>query len=114
MPLPIIIFFLLIPILLWAFITFDNLIKLEHQKFHFQWMKDGEPSGMYWRPANFHRSFRNGMATQKSMLLWLFKNPKWVESSDEASKLLKRYRVLVLAWNICIILWAFFGLRFLA
>jgi predicted membrane protein len=113
MPLPIITFFLLIPILIWAFTTFDNLIKLEYESFHEQWIKDKQPVGMFWRPENYRVSFSSGNVSQKYMLVWLFKTPEWVNGSDEASALLKRLRVLVLIWNICVLLWFFVGLRFL-
>ena len=107
MSLQIILFFLLFPILIWGFNTFDNLIKLEYEKFHQQWLQDGEPSGLYWRPADYSPSFHGGFATQKSMLILLFKKPEWVASSDQASILLKKYRILVFTWNISIILWFF-------
>ncbi len=111
MPIPILLFFLLIPILLWAFFTWDNLIKLEHENFHHQWVKNGKPTGMFWRPPNTSRSYSSGMATQKFMFVWLFKNPEWVESSDDGMRLIKRYRILVLVWNISVILWFFVGIR---
>jgi hypothetical protein len=106
-------FFLLIPVLIWAFITFDNLIKLEYEKFHQQWIKDGQPSGLFWRPDGCPPSLHGGIATQKSMLLLLFNKPEWIASSGQARKLLKKYRILVLAWNIGIILWLFARLSFL-
>jgi hypothetical protein len=107
MLLQIVIFFLLIPILIWAFNTFDNLIKLEYEKFYQYWIKDGQPSGLYWRPADYHPSFQGGIATQKAMLILLFKKPEWVASSDIAWNLLKKYRILVLTWNCSIIIWFF-------
>jgi ferric iron reductase protein FhuF len=99
MQLPVILFILMIPLLVWAFITWDNLIKLEHEKFHQQWLNDGKPTGMFWRSSKSRRSYRSGMATQKFMFMWLFKTPEWAESSDDALSLIKRYRTLVLAWN---------------
>jgi hypothetical protein len=103
-----ILLFIFIPIFIWGFNTFDNLIKLEYEKFHQQWLKDGQPSGLYWRPAGYTSSFNSGIATQKFMLMLLFKKPEWIASSDEACILLKKYRILVLTWNAGIILW-FFG-----
>jgi len=105
-------FLLLVPILIWAFNTFDNLIKLEYGKFHQQWIKDGKPSGLYWRPADYHPSLQGGIATQKSMLILLFRKPGWIASSAQASNLLKKYRILVLTWNISILLWFFARLGF--
>lgn len=109
MSLQLIIIILLIPILIWAFNTFDNLMKLEYEKFHQQWLKDGQPSGLYWRPAGYRPSINGGLATQKSMLTLLFKKPEWIASSDQACGLLKKYRILVLTWNISIILWLIAG-----
>ncbi len=99
----VLLFFLLIPVLIWALNTFDNLIRLEHEKFHQQWLADGRPSGLYWRPADYHPSFRGALATQKSMLFLLFRKPGWIESGDHASTLLIRYRILVLTWNIGVV-----------
>ena len=107
MSLQLIVIIILIPILIWSFNTFDNLIKLEYEKFHQQWLKDGQPPGLYWRPAGYRPSFQGGFATQKAMLVLLFRKPEWVASSDQAKILLKKYRILVLTWNISIILWFF-------
>jgi len=107
MSLQYIFFFLLIPILIWALNTFDNLIKLEYEKFHLYWIKDGKPSGLYWRPVDGSPSLQGGIATQKAMLILLFKTPEWVASSGHAWNLLKKYRILVLTWNISLILWFF-------
>jgi hypothetical protein len=107
MSLQLIVIILLIPILIWSFNTFDNLMKLEYEKFHQQWLKDGQPPGLYWRPVGYRPSFQSGFATQKSMLILLFRKPEWVASSDQASNLLKKYRILVLTWNVSVILWFF-------
>ena len=112
MSLQIVFFLLLIPILIWAFNTFDSLIKLEYGKFHQQWITDGKPSGLFWRPAGFRPSLQGGIATQKSMLILLFKKPEWIASSAEACILLKKYRILVFTWNIGILLWVFARIGF--
>jgi hypothetical protein len=102
MPIPFILLVLLIPSLIWAFVTFDNLIKLEYHDFYDQWVKDRQPSGMFWKPErqSYFESFRSGTTSQKYMFVWLFKTPEWIAGNDEASRLLKRLRVLVLVWNI--------------
>ena len=105
-------FFLLMPVLIWAFKTFDDLIKLEHEKFHKQWIKDGQPSGLFRHPDGCRPSFHGGIATQKSMLILLFNKPEWIASSAQASNFLTKYRILVLTWNIGIILWLFARLAF--
>lgn len=103
----VIIFALLVPILIWAFNTFDNLIKLEYEKFHEQWVADGTPSGIYWRPADYRPSFTGAFATQKAMFSLFFKKPLWIESSPFAFTLHRRYRILVLTWNVGLVLWFF-------
>jgi len=105
MTLQIFLIVLLVPILIWAFNIFDNLIKLEFESFHQQWIADGRPSGLYWRPTDYQPSFKSGIATQKSMLVLLFCRLEWVASSDYASRLQRKYRILVLTWNVCLILW---------
>ena len=112
MSLQLIVIILLIPILIWSFNTFDSLIKLEYEKFHQQWLKDGQPPGLYWRPRDYRPSFHGGIATQKSMIILLFKKPEWVASSTQASNLLKKYRILVLTWNVSIILWLFTSFQY--
>ena len=112
MIIPMIVFLLLIPVLLWSFFTFDKLVKLEYEEFHQQWVEDGEPAGMYWRPAQSRSSSRSGNTTQRIMIAWFLKAPQWVESNTDASRLFKKYRILVLVWNFFIVLWFFLFLWF--
>jgi ferric iron reductase protein FhuF len=87
-------FFLIVPILIWAFITFDDLIELEYKKFHAQWKKDGQPPGLFWRPDGYQNSF-SSKKPKKYSFIWLFKKPVWINGNIEAIKLLNRYRILV-------------------
>ncbi len=105
MALQVIIFALLVPILILAFNTFDNLIRLEYEEFHEQWLADGTPSGIYWRPAGRRPSFQGAFATQKAMFLFLFTKPGWMKSNARASGLQRRYRLLALTWNVGLVLW---------
>ncbi len=107
MTLQVIIFVLLVPVLIWAFNTFDNLIKLEYEKFREQWDADGTPSGIYWRPADYRPSLTGAFATQKAMFMLLFTRPGWIESSPYAFALHRRYRILVLTWNGGLLFWFF-------
>jgi len=105
-------FLLLVPILLWAFTTFDHLIQLEYESFQYHWILDKQPVGMQWRPENYPRNFHGGKGSQYYWFMWLFKKPDWVKKSNKATILLTRYRILILAWNMGIILWFFVGPRF--
>jgi hypothetical protein len=102
-------FFLMIPFWFWIMITFDNLLKLEYEEFHHQWIKDGRQKGMFWRPPASSLTPHIGMGRQTSMFIWLFKQPAWMKSSEQAVKLLWRFRVLVLVWNASVLLWMYGG-----
>ena len=79
-------------------LTFDELIKLEHQEFHSNWEKDGKPYGFFWqsRESNF---FTSSFARNTLLTYWFFAIPKWMLSSTQAMKLHKRYRI---AESICV------------
>jgi hypothetical protein len=92
-------------ILLPAFAAFDGLVKREYELHPNEWEADGQPYGMFWRPQ--HRWFvplRSGWATQRCMLVWLFRTPRWTLGDDDATRLLRRLRRLTLAWNLAMIL----------
>ncbi len=107
-----IIFLMFVPLLLWAFSSFDDLIRLEYENFQYFWIQDKQPIGMRWRPENYPRNFRGGKGSQIFWFLWLFKTPEWVKKSEQGAKLLKRYRILVLTWNVLFFPLFFIALRF--
>src|SRR5713101_1942743 len=59
-------------LLLPAFVTFDRLVKREHDLFADAWEADGRPHGIFWRPEILFRPslrlFRSGLATNRCML----------------------------------------------
>jgi hypothetical protein len=76
----------------YAFIIFDRLVRSEYEHHPGQWMSDGEPRGIFWRPEGcVHR--RNWRALRRVSWLWLFRTPAWVAESPESMKTLTRYRV---------------------
>ena len=112
MPYPPLLLVPLLLILLWAFITYDSIVRIEYAEFTEEWKREGEPVGMIWKPEGYRRTLRSGLATQRCMLVWLFKNPSWANSSENAVRLLRRYCVLVLGWSVGVLGW-FFGMQFL-
>lgn len=96
---------LLVTVLVWAFVSFFKLVTIEHQEFPNEWEKDGQPFGIYLNGFRTHSYFRSGLAGQWRMWVWLFRTPKWVRMSEQASTLLWQYRALVLIWNLGLILW---------
>jgi hypothetical protein len=83
----------------------SRLLKIEHDDFYDQWEKDGRPSGMpFWIPLDdLHlMGFRSYPWFVGN--LWLFKTPGWIKGHQDASKLLKYYRLVS-----CFIYIGFFG-----
>ena len=102
-----------VPILLFGFVSFDQLIKIEHDSYRKCWERDGKPIGFLWRPAGAGWVF-NGIATQILFFRWLFIRPPWSKSSAYATTWLRRFRMCALAWNVIAIMLAaflFFGPR---
>jgi hypothetical protein len=101
----------LISVLLGAFLTFDQLIRLEYNSYRAQWEDDGTPRGFFWVPREYWRiqspswfgrwksQYKSSWSMQKANLFWLFSTPLWIKNDEKAKKLLKRMRVLVLIWN---------------
>lgn len=96
-------------LLLPSFRAFDRLVKRQHDLHPGSWEKDGRPEGMFWRaeaPSFSLVSFRSGIATQRCMMVWLFRTPQWVQGDQEAMRLLWRLRRLTLAWNLGMLVFA--------
>ncbi len=105
-------FLLIIPILLWAFSTFDNLVKLEFEDYRYYWVKDHQPVGLFWKPEDYPDEFLGGEDSHNYFLRCLFKTPAWVRRSAHGADLLQKYRILVLAWAFVVLLWFCISLRF--
>jgi len=99
-------FLLLCAVLIWAFISFFQLVKVEIRDFPDEWDKDGQPFGAYLNRLGTHSYFRSGIASNWKMLQWMVKIPKWTHQHKLADAFLWQYRALVLIWNVGLILWA--------
>ncbi len=111
----------LVSVLLGSFLTFDQLIRLEHNSYEFQWENDGKPRGFFWFPREYWKNkstgwfstwksqYKSDWAMQRANLIWLFSTPQWIKDNEQVKKLLKRVRVLVLIWN-CTFLLAFISI----
>ena len=87
-----------LPILIYCFLTFDDLVLLERERHKAAWERDRRPFTFLRRRREFDRSFRAGLATQKCSLTWPLMSPSWASSDPEAAGLLRRHRVFVAAW----------------
>jgi hypothetical protein len=74
------------------FISFDILVKCEHDNYHSQWKKDGEPTGNFWWPDGVRPSPGRSFASLLFMFGWLFDTPQWARENQNAKKLFVRYR----------------------
>jgi len=92
----------LVPLLLACFMAFDRLVRLEYASHRPAWEADGRPRGFFWCPVEA-TAFRSYFAQQRLSLTWLFSTPHWARQDASASRLLKRLRRLVLAWNLAIL-----------
>jgi len=103
-----------LPLLLFAlftaYSTFNRLVRIERERFREQWIDDRRPAEWNWRLFISHPR-GDGLATLSSMGVLLFYSPEWVRSDVQASRLLSRYRLSALVWNIGLIVWAV-GLSF--
>jgi hypothetical protein len=97
-------FLILLLILIRAFRHFDRLVQIEYQKYRHLWIKDGEPSGFFWKPPESSH-LGNTLAMQRLSLAWVFKAPAWIHNDSEAVINLKKLRFYFMAWNLGLIVW---------
>jgi hypothetical protein len=85
---------LLIVLILPTFLL-SRLLKVEHDDFHDQWVKDGRPHGMpFWFPLKELNSLGFRSYPWFVGTWWLFKTPDWVKGHESATQLLRYYRLV--------------------
>jgi hypothetical protein len=99
-----IIFIGLCVILFLSFVHFDRLLKIEYEIYREQWVTDGKPFGIFWRPSE-STIFLSLIAMWRLSLYWLFKTPEWIRNDVKAQKSLRKLRIFTLIWNVGIIVW---------
>ncbi len=98
------IFFGLFIIGMVAFINFDRLIKIQHGRYKADWVKDGKPRGMYWKPPELSWfDFGSSISMQKLSVAWLFKTPQWASADSEAKECLRKMRMYVIVFYVAVI-----------
>ena len=100
---PIIFFILTGIILLFCFITFDELVKCQKRDFYNIWVEDGKPYGFFWIPKESNL-FKGSMARNRLSIQWLFNTPDWVRESEYATKLLLRMRISTILWYMALLI----------
>ena len=94
----------LVLILLYAFISFDRLLRAEYEQHRSSWESDGRPAGFFWR-AKECDFLRSRFAYLRVSLSWLVRTPVWAADSPKLKAMLWRHRFAVLAWNIGVVVW---------
>jgi len=90
---------LLFPVLIYAFVAFDRLVRAEYEMDRTSWEADGSPAGFFWRSPEC-RWLRSDMARGRLCFRWLFRTPAWVSQSARSRMWLSHLRISVLAWNV--------------
>jgi hypothetical protein len=97
---------LLLLVLIGAFLTFDQLVRLEYNSYRAIWDKDGRPAGFFWISPE-HRTTRGKLARtlarSRVALAWVFTTPEWIQADKQAYHLVWRLRILVLIWSVGIV-----------
>jgi len=93
---------LLLPFLIGAFITFNQIIKVQYKENKNEWEASGRPCGFFWKPKEIKWP-QGYIARNRLAFIWLFKTPDWIKNNDRIKKDLSRLRLLVLIWNLGII-----------
>lgn len=100
--LPIAVFLLGVPVLLYAFYCWDRLIDIQATEFPAQWEADGKPRKFFRCVKPFENQpwpwelWRGTMC----QFQWLFQDPPWATSHPAAMYYLRHWRFLVAAWNL--------------
>ena len=95
----------LVIVLLYGFISFDRLLRLEHDQNYAAWDQDGRPAGFFWRTreCSWISSY---VARNRLSFRWLFRTPAWISDSPACARALRQFRLAVLVWNTGVVLWA--------
>jgi hypothetical protein len=94
----------LIAVLLYSFVLFDRLVRVEHEQHRALWEADGRPCGFFWHPKEASR-LGSGLACTRLSLIWLFRSPSWISESPNMTATWHRLRFTVLVWNVGVVAW---------
>jgi hypothetical protein len=92
-----------LPLLFYAFLTFDSLVLLQRGRYPSEWQRAGEPCPFFRRPSGLKWSLRGRFSAQWCSMAWLFAPPSWATSDPQARQLLFRLRVLVFCWCFLVV-----------
>jgi hypothetical protein len=105
--------FPLVMVLLYGFVLFDRLLRAEYEGHRQIWEADGRPRGFFWRPAESSSfDILSQVARLRLNFAWLFRTPSWIAESPLYKVSLRKHRLAVLIWNVGVLVWFVFFLRY--
>ena len=95
------IFILCFPIIListfLSYFFLTRIIKIEHNDFYDQWVRDGKPHGLpfYYPQGELQSGFRSGFQSNpwRKGNRWLFKTPEWMKDHEGILRMVKYFRI---------------------
>jgi len=88
--------------LLFSFLKFDQIVRLEYEDHFSSWENDGKPKGFLWQAPECNW-VGSEVARAVLSLKWIFFTPAWAERSKRGITLFNRLRISVLVWNVWVI-----------
>ena len=89
------------PVLIYAFLQADRLIRAQRERHPDEWARDGFPAGYFAGIGAFLAGDTAVSRTRTAMpWRWKFRTPPWVAASPEYRSWLMRYRVCIVIWNL--------------
>lgn len=90
--------------LIFGFITFDQIVRVQHANYYQAWIEDGKPDGFFWRPPGRNVFQRMNWSGTLCVLKWLFITPNWVKQEDLSGRHLRQFRICILVWDMGVVL----------
>jgi hypothetical protein len=63
-----------------AFVSFDSILRQQHEVAHETWLKDGRAIGFFWWPRGGADLVRASLLRPTLMLRWALRTPNWMGS----------------------------------
>src|SRR5438477_12760588 len=93
----------LVIVLLYGFISFDRLLRLEHDQNYAAWDQDGRPAGFFWRTreCSWISSY---VARNRLSFRSLFRTPVSIPDSPASPRPLPQFSLALLLSNTRVVL----------
>lgn len=93
----------IIGMMLWEFYLIDRLLEYEHRKFHSEWIADGKPAGIFWRPKDDQSTIGRSEFGAWCVGRMFYSTPNWVKQDKYARLLLRSIRIVLAALVLLVI-----------